>query len=316
MREEVDANATNIGRWFFGRAAIIVLLALSVLLPSTLVGASPPTSFDRAKIELRQHVYHDQNRGGSLGTAYCGCDWEWLGRSGGRVDHASCGYQTRAQENRAVRIEWEHIVPAHSFGHQRQCWQNGGRRNCISDDPVFRVMEADMHNLTPSVGEINADRSNYRFGVLPNKSRQHGQCDFKVDFRQRVAEPRDEIKGMFARVYFYMHDRYDLSMSSQQERLLMAWDRVHPVTEWERERDRRIAGIMGHSNPFVTGERTWSRGHRNTADGIVDQTPVTHPASAKRGAEPDTRCPSHWEPPSRRLSLTARIPKLPSGGST
>jgi protein-disulfide isomerase len=25
-------------------------------------------------------------------------------------------------------------------------------------------MEADMHNLSPSVGEVNADRSNYRFG--------------------------------------------------------------------------------------------------------------------------------------------------------
>jgi hypothetical protein len=26
---------------------------------------------------------------------------------------------------------------------------------------------------------------------------------------------------------------------------------------------------MGHSNPFVTGERTWERGHRNSGDGFV-----------------------------------------------
>lgn len=46
----------------------------------------------------------------------------------GVVDLASCGYQVRKQQNRAQRIEWEHIVPAWVFGHQRQCWQNGGRK--------------------------------------------------------------------------------------------------------------------------------------------------------------------------------------------
>jgi len=112
-------------------------------------------------------------------------------------------------------------------------------------------MEADLHNLTPAIGEINADRSNYRFGVLPNSPRQHGACDFKVDFKGRVAEPRNEIKGQIARIYFYMHDRYDLPMSRQQQQLLMAWDKQFPVTDWERERDRRIAARMGHNNPFL-----------------------------------------------------------------
>jgi endonuclease I len=40
-----------------------------------------------------------------------------------------------------------------------------------------------------------------------------------------VAEPRDAVKGMVARVQFYMHDRYDLTMSTQQQRLLMAWNK-------------------------------------------------------------------------------------------
>ena len=102
-------------------------------------------------------------------------------------------------------------------------------------------MEADLHNLTPAIGEINADRSNYRFGVLPNNSLQHGACDFKVDFKGRVAEPQNEIKGQIARIYFYMHDRYDLAMSRQQQQLLMAWDKQYPVIDWERERNRRIA---------------------------------------------------------------------------
>ena len=74
--------------------------------------------------------------------------------------------------------------------------------------------------------------------------------------------------SMAARIYFYMHDRYDFQMSRQQERLLMAWDARYPPTEWERERDRRIARVMGHSNPFVTREQTWAIGHKNSALGL------------------------------------------------
>ena len=268
-----------------------------------------PANFERAKVELRQHVYHDQNVGGHLGTIYCGCDWQWTGRSGGRIDFASCGYEVRAQQNRGERIEWEHIVPASSMGRARQCWQDGGRQNCTRNDPVFAAMEADMHNLTTSVGEVNADRSNYRFGVLPTAPRQHGACDFRVDFANRTAEPRDEVKGFLARVYFYVHDRYDLPMSESQQRLLMAWDRQFPVSGWERERDRRIAARMGHSNPFVTGERGWTLGHRNRAEGVVSDIPEGHPA---RGADrPAASQPEAMGP--IRGNRNSKIYHLPAG---
>src|SRR5690606_1429689 len=87
-------------------------------------GSAPPPTFEAAKKLAREQVYYDLNQGAEPGTLYCGCDWQWLGRSGGRVARESCGYRIRAQETRAARLEWEHIVPAHSFGHQRRCWQN------------------------------------------------------------------------------------------------------------------------------------------------------------------------------------------------
>lgn len=118
--------------------------------------------------------------------------------------------------------------------------------------------------------------------MLPSTPKQHGACDFKVDFKGRTAEPRDEVKGQIARIYFYMHDRYNMRMSRQQQQLLMAWDKQYPVSDWERERDRRIAARMGHNNPFVTGERQWALGHKNTADGIYTPIPVSHPASPER----------------------------------
>ena len=245
------------------RLPVIILFIFTLI--NTNLSASPAT-FDRAKVEAKQHVYFDREM---VGTFYCGCPWDWTGRSGGRIDLESCGYEVRRQQNRAERLEWEHIVPAYNFGRARQCWQKGGRQNCISTDPVFRAMEADLHNLTPSVGEVNGDRSNYNFGVLPSTPLQHGACPIKIDFAQRTAEPRDEIKGKIARIYFYMHDRYNLRMSRQQQQLLMAWDRQFPVTEWETIRNERIATRMGHGNPFVTGERQWSLNHRNGGEGLI-----------------------------------------------
>ncbi|MEM8445261.1 endonuclease, partial [Morganella morganii] len=64
--------------------------------------------------------------------------------------------------------------------------------------------------------------SNFCYGIARGAgSQSYGQCTSRVDFRQRVFEPRDEVKGEVARVWFYMHDRYDLAMSEQQQKLLM-----------------------------------------------------------------------------------------------
>lgn len=214
----------------------ILLFLISIL--SSFSFASPPTNFTKAKEVARTQIYADQNTG-SLGTIYCGCDWAWTGKSGGRVDLDSCGYKIRKQKTRAERIEWEHIVPASWLGQQRQCWQNGGRKNCVKTDPVFRAMEADLYNLAPSIGEMNADRGNLRFGIVSGGN-QYGRCTSKVDFKTKVFEPRDEVKGFVARVHFYMYAKYNLKMSKQQRQLLEAWDKQFPAQQWEIERNHKI----------------------------------------------------------------------------
>lgn len=235
--------------------------------------ADAPANFTAAKVIAKQKIFFDQAPS-AQGELYCGCKWEWAGKSGGRIDPKSCGYETRAQQNRADRIEWEHIVPAWIFGHQRQCWQNGGRKNCIADDPVFRAMEADLFNLYPSVGEVNGDRSNFQYGMVTGVGPQYGACSTRVDFKGRTAEPRNDVKGLLARSTFYMYDRYGLSMSRQQQQLLMAWDRQYPVSAWEKEWNSRTAKVMGHPNPFITGDRSWSLGHKPSREGIVSPIPA------------------------------------------
>ena len=258
---------------------VLSAVALSFLL-ITSAFASVPTTFAEAKIVAKRQVFFDQ-ADGDVGELYCGCNWKWVGKSGGRVDATSCGYEVRKQATRAERTEWEHIVPAWTFGHQRQCWQHGGRKNCVSTDPVFKAMEADLYNLYPSVGEVNGDRSNYNYGMVSSSEPQYGACSTRIDFGSRTAEPRDEVKGLVARTTFYMFDRYRLNMSRQQQQLLMAWSKQYPPTDWERERNARIAKIVGYSNEFVTGDRVWTQGYKPTGDGVSKV--VTAKASPSAG---------------------------------
>lgn len=249
------------GAWLFACCAV---LGIFFHFP---VNAAPQF-FSEAKVQARQNVYSDRNQS-QLGTLYCGCKWRWTGKTGGRVDLDSCGYESRKNANRAARIEWEHIVPAWVIGRQRQCWQKGGRKNCTRNDPVFRVMEANLFNLTPVVGEVNGDRSNYLYGMVSRTMPNHyGQCTTRTDFKDKTTEPRDAVKGFVARVTFYMYDRYGLSMSKSQQRILMAWNRQFPVSTWERERDNRIAKLMGHHNSYVTGEKTWQLDQKLSREGL------------------------------------------------
>lgn len=267
-----------------------ITLSLGLFIIATNSYAQAPSNFSKAKEIAKERIYYDQNTH-SQGTIYCGCDWEWVGKSGGRVDLSSCGYQVRTQPNRAIRIEWEHIVPAWVFGHQHQCWQNGGRANCVKNDPIFGKIEADLHNLAPSIGEVNGDRSNFSYGQLSTQAPyQYGQCRSRVDFSSRTFEPRNEAKGQVARVYFYLHDRYNLSMSRQQQQLLMAWDNAYPPSTWEIERDNRIANIVGHHNPFVTGQVKWQLGHKNSGAGLsATNNAVINKPSTEISSKPSTR---------------------------
>lgn len=215
-------------------------LFLLFLLPFTLTHADAPRTFREAKkIAWKIHAERPVD-------FYCGCRYQ-----GNRIDLDSCGYEPRKQPRRAARVEWEHIVPAWVIGHQRQCWQNGGRKNCTANDPLFSQAEADLHNLVPVVGEVNGDRSNFGFGMLTEKPTQYGACPFVVDFKQRTAMPAEYSRGAIARAYLYMSERYRLRLSKQDRRLYDVWNRQYPVSEWERWRNQRIACAQGNANPHV-----------------------------------------------------------------
>jgi len=213
------------------------------------VSATPPSNFYKAK-KIAIKLYQDNPQ-----SFYCGCMYDAKPKANKKSkrltpDWASCGYTPRKNKNRASRIEWEHVMPAYHFGHQRQCWQQGGRKAC-KKDREFRKMEADLHNLVPAVGEVNGDRSNYKFGMIVGEKRAYGQCDVEIDFKAKRAEPRPEVRGDIARIYFYMRDEYNLNLSRQQTQLMNAWSKTDPVDDWERTKNKRVKDIQGKGNPYI-----------------------------------------------------------------
>jgi len=239
-------------------------LALSLIwltsLPSYAL-AKHPSSFSQAK-RLAKDLYTESL---PITSFYCGCDIKIEGKKW-QTDFNRCGYRVRKQQKRAARIEWEHVVPAWEFGHQRQCWQQGGRKNCGKSDKLFKKMESDLHNLVPAIGEVNGDRSNYRFSQWNARPVQYGQCEMSVDFKGRKAEPPSYTRGKIARTYLYMQSAYSLQISTSQLKLFKAWDKSYPVDTIECKRDQEITKVQGNHNDFVHAQCKQFISATNTAE--------------------------------------------------
>jgi len=212
----------------------------------TFAAKSLKYSFGRSKRLLATKVYPSNQT-----AFYSNCDYVINEKKLVPI-HESCGFHYRKNENRSKRIEWEHVVPAWHFGHQLQCWQNGGRMNCRQNNTKFRQMEADMHNLVPAIGEINGDRSNYKYAMIAGEERNYGKVNVEIAFSNKKAEPQESIWGDIARTYFYMRDRYGLRISKSQEKMLIAWNNSDPVNEWEKEKNQRVKELQGDENLYIT----------------------------------------------------------------
>ncbi|HHP0356106.1 TPA: endonuclease [Campylobacter lari subsp. concheus] len=142
---------------------------------------------------------------------------------------------------RAKRIEWEHIMPAQNFGKHLPCWREGGRKAC-QNDPLFTKMEADKQNLVPAIGEINGDRSNFRYAEAPLNLEytQYGNCKVYTDFKAKRFYPANYSKGYIARSYLYMSATYNIRLSDQERKLMESWDKQYPMSE----KEKRIRSLL------------------------------------------------------------------------
>ena len=212
-------------------------------------GNTTNDSFNKAKKMLERQVYMDHRQ-----TIYCGAAFD----ESKRIELPQ-GFVTEKHQKRALKVEWEHAVPAENFGRIFEAWREGdpqcvskgkpfkGHRCAEKVDMEYRYMQADMYNLFPAIGAVNAARSNKQYSELPGSPSAFGSCEARIDGNR--FEPPARAKGQVARAALYMADSYPkYRLSRQQRQLFEAWDRKFPVDRWECTRTRRIEQLQGNEN--------------------------------------------------------------------
>ena len=235
---------------------ILIALTFPLTLFAFTKGNEKILRFEEAKENLS--IIHKDH----LKTLYCGCSY-----TGKIIDLKSCGYKVHKNLKRALRLEWEHVVPAEAFGKAFVEWREGDpkcvykkvkykERRCAKKNPIYAKMEADMYNLFPEVGELNGLRSNYsvaEIGMknLTKKGITFGDC--KAIIQDRKFEPMDASKGTVARTYMYMDLTYPGRgiISDKNRPLYLAWDKLYPVQKWECDRAKKIQLLQGNINPIL-----------------------------------------------------------------
>jgi len=232
---------------------IISLLIATLTTAPALAANQEVQSFSKAKKLLEKQVYNNHRK-----TLYCGATFDTK-----KKVTPLPGFTTTKYVKRAKKIEWEHVVPAENFGRTFSEWRDGhkqcvnskgksfkGRRCAEKVNTEYRYMQADMFNLYPAIGAVNALRSNYNFTMLPALKSDFGSCAMKID--NRKAEPPVIARGQIARTYMYMEGTYKrYSMSKSQRQLMNAWDKIYPISAWECARAKRITSLQRSVNDVV-----------------------------------------------------------------
>lgn len=244
---------------------IIRTSSLLLLFLSTMAHADLPErnmsnqSYNKAKKMLYTYVYPTN---ALKTTLYCQNKFNSKRQIVGVPD----GFSASGNKKRFNRVEAEHVVAISNiakhypqyFGSHEQCVSSKGKpfkgRNCVEKtSKSFRFANSDLYLLYPANGLINLLRSNYNFAEVSGSppSKITG-CDIVIDQKNRLVEPRDEIKGVVARVHLYAANAYPVfKLSNKQQQLFDAWDRLYPITAEECRREKIIRNIQRSENPIL-----------------------------------------------------------------
>lgn len=219
----------------------MILLLLTLLVSFNSYGQNLSIkSFGEAKTKLRK-IYGNKNR-----TFYCDCPYQKKS-----IKLKKCKLALKKYKKRSKRLEWEHVVPAHAFGQSFLEWRNSkeicgfkinkkgikkkiSSRKCAKKNKLFAAMEADIYNLVPAVGSVNALRSNFSMADL--KKSELEICP-GVMKKGRKFMPPNSKKGDVARIYLYMQQTYPRRgiISKKNSKIFARWDLLDPVDSNECE---------------------------------------------------------------------------------
>jgi len=217
-------------------------------------------SFTKSKNLLFKEIYNWKTL--DQFTYYCWCKFTNLKK----INSFQCWFKNNWKyESRSKKLEWEHIVPAENFWQSFKSWRDWNSacidskwkkfkgRNCARKvDENFRYMEADMYNLVPSIGSINAIRSNYQIAEIEWEATEFWKCD--VEIKDRKFEPSENIKWDIARIYLYMNSAYKgrWIISNKNKKLIEFWNKIDPIDKAECNRYKAIKKIQKNDNIILS----------------------------------------------------------------
>ena len=113
------------------------------------------------------------------------------------------------------------------------------------------LQKSDLHHLYPADSKVNSVRGHYEFGNV-RKSKTLKNCDAsKSQKGSNYFEPPEEHKGNVARAIFYFSVRYQIDISSREEKVLRQWNLLDPIDHEEEVRNDKIFELQGNRNPFI-----------------------------------------------------------------
>ncbi len=172
-------------------------------------------------------------------------------------------YQGSKYVSRGQKVEWEHITPASWFvtvndeihnawfeGHEKCITSSGkvykGRKCAEKVSPLFNQMEADMYNLVPVIGALNAMRSDKPFAIIDGEEREFGET-IDMEITSKEVEVMPSKRGNVARVMLYMNSKYGVQFPDHNNtvEMLKVWIELDPEDEWEIEKKAILKATYG-----------------------------------------------------------------------
>lgn len=115
---------------------------------------------------------------------------------------------------------------------------------------------ADIQHIRPEDPTVNGIHGNLAYGVVTNGKAvtYNGKTVAKVG---SYFEPNDDFKGDVARIVFYLlvryseSDTYNITNVAQSMKMLLEWNELDPVDDFEILRNERSYQIQKNRNPFI-----------------------------------------------------------------
>lgn len=121
---------------------------------------------------------------------------------------------------------------------------------------------ADLHHLRPEDPVVNSTRNNFPFGEVKSGNKVKMSSQNGGEYTDNYLgggyfEPQDCAKGDVARILLYLITRYanletkGITVVAQSMKMILEWNELDPVDEWEMQRNDVTEGYQGNRNPFI-----------------------------------------------------------------